>query len=61
MSKRCYTVIGFYPETGQKYAGHHIVSTPSSAEGQAEVNGVIVCGVIEGEHKTLDSSVYINQ
>lgn len=54
-----FTVIGFYKETNQKYAGSHITETISEAEKKAELLGVTVCGVFEGDHKAVDNEAII--
>ncbi len=60
MNVSWFTVIGFYPETGQKYAGHFEEDSPLVAEGKAVLEGVVICGIIEGKHFTLDTDEIID-
>ena len=54
-----YTVIGFYPETGQRYAAPFHTETADEAEAKASEMGVSVCGVIEGSHPTKESNTHV--
>ena len=55
-----YTVIGFYPETRQRYAAPFYTESADEAEEKATEMGVSVCGVIEGSHPTKESNTYVN-
>lgn len=56
---KSFTVVGFYDEVLEKYAGHHFAKDSVEAEKQAEELGVTVCGVFEGEHKAVDNRKYL--
>ena len=56
-----FTVVGFYEETGQKYAGHHETETVEEAEAEATELGVSVCGVFAGSHNAVDQSQIVGE
>jgi len=56
----CYSVIGFYKDTNEKYNGVHQAFSSVEAEKQASQLGVTVCAVIEGAHKSVDNKKYLN-
>ena len=51
--EKSFTIVGFYGDTNQKYAGHHITETAEEAEKEAIDSGVTVCGIFEGSHNTV--------
>ena len=53
-SEKSFTVIGFYEDSNQKYAGHYLTETANEAEKEAVLKGVTVCGIIAGHHNTVD-------
>ncbi len=56
-----YTVVGFYDDTDQKYAGEHYAKNSAVAQANAETLGVTVCGVFLGAHTALDERANINR
>lgn len=58
---RDYTLIGFYADTYQRFA-HSLEAADSDAAEVAclqEFPGVVICGVIAGEHATVDTQEYV--
>lgn len=59
--KKSFTVIGFWPDTMQRFASVFKAGNPGEAE---EIclrrnDGVSVCGVIKGEHDCVDAHTYV--
>lgn len=53
-----FTVIGFWPDTGQRFSDVIFTTTATFAEEQClqTYPGIAVCGVIAGSHLCIDSS-----
>ena len=56
---RDFTVIGFWPDTDQRFATHITAKNASEAETicTRRHKGVLVCGVIHGEHICADTDL----
>lgn len=56
-----YTVIGFYPDTMQRFSETYRASSPESAERKCfrQYLEVAVCGVVKGQHNCVDSATYV--
>lgn len=51
---KLFTVIGYYPDNDQRYGDCFEAESADKAERMAPSN-VKVCGVIEGDHKCVDT------
>jgi hypothetical protein len=53
-----YTVIGFWPDTMQRFATTISATSADDAEMRCsqKQHGVMVCGVIKGKHECLEST-----
>ena len=53
-----FTVVGFWPDTGQRFSTFVCACSPDLAEAecQREHPGLAVCGVIQGEHPCVESA-----
>ncbi len=51
-----FTIIGWWADTGQRFATHIKAATATEAEAicAGRHEGVIVCGVIRGRHECAD-------
>ena len=58
--KNWYTVIGYYEEDDQKYFDFVLIETPAQAERCAEEIGVSVVAVLDGKHRPVDESNFVN-
>jgi hypothetical protein len=58
---KSFTVIGFWPDTEQRFADIFRASSASMAEQLCLRShpGIAVCGVIAGSHACLDTSPYL--
>lgn len=61
-----FTVIGYFKDNAQRFCGHAEAENADQAEKnvvkermEAEGLDIAVCGVIEGEHKCLDTAEYV--
>jgi len=54
-----YTVVGFYPDTKQKYTAYYKTDSPIGLVSAMEQKGVIVCAVIPGKHIAVDRDPYL--
>ena len=56
-----YTVVGFWPDTMQRFAECFRALDPNDAEETCLnlFDGVSVCGVIKGRHNLLDAHTYV--
>jgi len=52
-----YTVIGYWPDTMQRFAASVEAVNPEDAEAATlhKHHGLAVCGVVEGQHQCVDS------
>jgi hypothetical protein len=59
--QKTYTLIGFYPDTKQRWASFCEAKNPNEAERMMaeEYPCAVICGVIEGNHKCVDTNPYI--
>ena len=57
-----YTVIGFWPDSLQRFATTISASSADDAELRCltKHRGVLVCGVIKGKHEVLDSAQIVD-
>jgi hypothetical protein len=57
-----FTVIGFWPDTMQRFADSYMAMDSGEAEKMClRLNdGVSVCGVIKGKHACVDTHTYVH-
>lgn len=57
LSMETYTLIGFWPDTEQRFATHIDAVNPAMAEDECSrlYPGVQICGVLRGQHECVDS------
>lgn len=57
-----FTVIGFWPDTAQRFATH--VRAPNAIEAEIKCAehhaGVTICGVIRGRHQCVDKESHLS-
>lgn len=58
MEINTYTLVGFYPDNGQRWANTVKSTDPEAAEHLAP-ESVHICGVIAGPHRTVDGYPYV--
>jgi hypothetical protein len=56
-----YTIIGYWPDTMQRFAEFERASNPVEAEKRVfeKHNGVSICAVMSGRHQCADSYGYV--
>ena len=56
-----FTVIGFYPNTMQRFAESYRAPNPESAEKKCfrQYPEVAICGVVKGRHNCVDSATSV--
>jgi hypothetical protein len=56
-----YTVIGYYPDTLQRFGETYKASCPETAEKSCLLKhpDVAICGVVEGRLNCVDTSAYV--
>jgi site-specific DNA-cytosine methylase len=56
-----YTVIGFWPDSMQRFADYIKAETPEKAERLIldKHKGISICAVIKGKHQCIDSYEYV--
>ena len=56
-----YTVIGYYPDTLQRFGEAYKASSPKNAEKRClqKHPDVAICGVVKGQQNCVDASVYV--
>jgi hypothetical protein len=54
-----FTVIGFWPDTDQRFATHVEAKNVTEAEAKCveRYTGVAICGVISGQHECVDTKM----
>lgn len=59
---RSFTIVGFWPDTGQRFSTIVRARSPDLAEAacQQEHPGLAVCGVIQGAHPCVESAERIS-
>jgi hypothetical protein len=62
LSMQSYTIIGFWPDSLQRFATIVQASSPDAAEERCikEHSGVVVCGVLIGAHTCVDPRVLVS-
>ncbi len=60
-SRVVFTVIGFYPDTMQRFCGHAHATNADAAEREilVEYPDIAICGVIAGKFDCVDSERYV--
>lgn len=60
-SRPIFTVIGFYPDTLQRFCSHIRAKNVDAAEREIRVQypNVAICGVINGESNCVDRERYV--
>ncbi len=58
---RAYTVVGYWPDTDQRFTARLSATTATEAESRCieENPGVSVCAVFAGEHDAVDTDPYV--
>jgi hypothetical protein len=58
-----FTIIGYWPDTQQRFADHIIAKTAARAEARClkQNPGLAVCGVIKGRHMCADRKTKITE
>jgi hypothetical protein len=57
-----FTVIGFWPDTMQRFASSFCAKNSNEAEEMCfrQYEGVAICGVLQGSHDCVDTHTYVH-